>query len=188
MLHPVRAFFHQFLILEDHEWADFESCLNIQRLKKNELWLEEGQKCELLAFVDTGIFRFYDVINGEEKVTAFFFSGDFVSNYRSFLTGAPSSHYIACMQDAVIYTISKPDLQHLYQKYKCFERLGRFIAEKLYLSVVQRLDSFMFADPAERYQELVNRHSRLLQDIPQYMLASYLGVKPETLSRIRGRK
>jgi CRP-like cAMP-binding protein len=125
---------------------------------------------------------------GEAKITAFFFQGDFVSNYRSFLTGKPSDHFIEAMQDAAIYKINLQELKSLYDKHKNIERLGRLIAENLYLSVANRLDSFLFQTPEERYKTLIERNSRLLQEIPQYMIASYLGVKPETLSRIRTRK
>jgi CRP-like cAMP-binding protein len=126
--------------------------------------------------------------DGEEKITAFNFKGNFVTNYRSFLTGQPSDHYIQALLDSVIYIINLQDLQSLYDKHKNIERLGRLIAENLYLTVANRLDSFMFQTPSERYKELIERNSRLLQEIPQYMIASYLGVKPETLSRIRKRK
>jgi len=92
------------------------------------------------------------------------------------------------MQDSVIYKINLQALQDLYDKHKNIERLGRLIAENLYLIVANRLDSFLFQTLEERYKTLIERNSRLLQEILQYMIASYLGVKPETLSRIRGRK
>jgi len=92
------------------------------------------------------------------------------------------------MDEALIYKINLKALQSLYDKYKNIERLGRLIAENLYLTVANRVDSFMFKTPAERYQELVARNSRLIHEIPQYMIASYLGITPETLSRIRARK
>jgi len=68
------------------------------------------------------------------------------------------------------------------------ERLGRFVAENLFLAVTKRLDSFLHGTPESRYQELLDRNSKLIQEVPQYMLASYLGIQPETLSRIRARK
>jgi hypothetical protein len=76
----------------------------------------------------------------------------------------------------------------LYDKHQTIERLGRLIAENLFLVVANRLDFFMFKTQAERYEDLVKRNSKLLSEIPQYMIASYLGMKPETLSRIRARK
>jgi CRP-like cAMP-binding protein len=187
-LENLRLYFDQFLKLNDTEWTDFESCLTKVGIKSKEQILQQGEHCNFIAFIQEGIFRFYFDNDGEEKITAFFFSGDFVTNYRSFLTGKPSTHFIEAMQDAVIYKINLHELQSLYDKHKNIERLGRLIAENLYLTVANRLDSFMFQSPADRYNDLFKRNSKLLQEIPQYMIASYLGIKPETLSRIRARK
>lgn len=170
------------------EWKDFESCLIKANVKNKDQILKQGELCNFIAFIQEGSFRFYFDKEGEEKITAFFFKGDFVTNYRSFLTGKPSDHFIEAMQDSVIYKINLQELQLLYDKHQNIERLGRLIAENLYLTVANRLDSFMFETPKDRYKALIDRNSRLLQDVPQYMIASYLGVKPETLSRIRARK
>jgi CRP-like cAMP-binding protein len=186
-MEAIRHYFNQFLKLSDREWDDFAQCLKRKEIAKKEWLLEQGQTCDFLAFIESGLFRFYTIKEGEEKITGFFFSGDFVSNYRSFLTGKESEHYIESMQESVVFLISKNDLQQLYDKHHHLERLGRFIAENLYLNVAGRLDSFMFDSPKERYEALLRRNSKLLQEIPQYMLASYLGVKPETISRIRGK-
>ena len=181
-------YFDKFFKLNDEEWADFEKCILKVNIAKNEQLLKQGKHCNFIAFIQEGSFRFYFDKEGEVKITAFFFQGDFVSNYRSFLTGKPSDHYIEAMQDALVYKINLQELKMLYDKHKNVERLGRLIAENLYLSVANRLDSFLFQTPAERYKNLIEKNSRLIQEIPQYMIASYLGVKPETLSRIRARK
>lgn len=187
-METIRLYFNKFHQLNDSEWSDFEKCIVKENIAKNDQILKQGDHCDFIAFIQEGSFRFYYDKEGDVKITAFFFEGDFVSNYRSFLTGKPSDHFIESMQDAVIYKINLHELRSLYDKHKNIERLGRLIAENLYLSVANRLDSFLFQTPAERYQALFERNSRLLQEIPQYMIASYLGVKPETLSRIRSRK
>jgi CRP-like cAMP-binding protein len=187
-LENLRLYFNKFLQLNDTEWADFQRCLTKVDIQSKELILKKGEHCNFIAFIQKGSFRFYIDHEGEEKITAFFFDGDFVTNYRSFLTRKPSDHFIEAMQDSVIYKINLPELQSLYDQHQNIERLGRLIAENLYLMVAKRLDSFMFQSPSERYKELIERNSRLIQEIPQYMIASYLGVKPETLSRIRARK
>jgi CRP-like cAMP-binding protein len=187
-LETLRQYFDNFLRLDDSEWADFEKCIIKAKIAKNEQILKQGEYCNFIAFIHEGSFRFYYDKDGEEKITAFNFKGNFVTNYRSFLTGQPSDHNIQALLDSVVYIINLQDLQSLYDKHKNIERLGRLIAENLYLTVANRLDSFMFQTPSERYKELIERNSRLLQEIPQYMIASYLGVKPETLSRIRKRK
>lgn len=187
-MEALRIYFNNFIKLSDNEWSDFEECLTKETIASKTEILRQNEKCGFIAFIEEGSFRFYSIRNGEEVVTAFFFKGDFVTNYRSFLTGKPSDHNIEALKDSVIYIISLQHLQKLYDKHKALERLGRLIAENLYLTVANRLDSFMFKSPTERYQDLINRNSKLLQEIPQYMIASYLGVKPETLSRIRSRK
>ncbi|MCA6364154.1 MAG: Crp/Fnr family transcriptional regulator [Bacteroidetes bacterium] len=187
-MEQIRTYFSRFIELNEEEWQAFSAVIVKETCRKKQFLLEEGQHCDFIAFIGEGMFRFYYMQEGEEKVTAFFFPGDFVSNYRSFLTHQPSDHYIESMSDSVVYKIHRSDLHALYARYKSIERLGRLIAENLYLLVAKRLDSFLYSTPEDRYKELLTRNSRLLQDVPQYMLASYLGVKPETLSRIRARQ
>lgn len=187
-MEALRIYFERFIKLTDEEWNDFQVCLHKEVVKKKDLILKQGEVCDFIAFIQEGVFRFYTIREGEEKITAFFLAGDFVTNYRSFLTAKPSEHNIEALQDAVIYKIKADQLNKLYDKHKTFERLGRRIAENLYLMVAGRLDSFMFDNPKARYNELVDRNAKLLAEIPQYMIASYLGVQPETLSRIRARK
>jgi CRP-like cAMP-binding protein len=187
-METLRAHFDNFIKLSDAEWLDFQEGLTKEVVLKKDCLLKENETCDFVAFVQEGMFRFYNLHDGQEKITAFFFSGDFVTNYRSFLTRTPSAHYIEALEDSLVYRIKLLHLQQLYDKHQNIERLGRLIAEKLYLTVAHRLDSFMFNSPAERYDELVKRNSKLLSKIPQYMIASYLGIKPETLSRIRARK
>ena len=187
-METLRQHFETFIKLSDEEWLDFQECLAKENVRKKDLILKENEICDFVAFVHEGLFRFYTTIDGDEKITSFSFSGDFITNYRSFLTGKPSEHNIEALTNGIIYKIKLDKLQRLYDKHQTIERLGRLIAEKLFLMVAARLDSFMFKTPSERYDDLVGRNSKLLAQIPQYMIASYLGMKPETLSRIRARK
>jgi CRP-like cAMP-binding protein len=184
----LRKYFEKFILLTDDEWSAFSGKLQRKQLLAKALLLQQGEVCSFVAFVELGAFRFFYNRDGEEFITAFFFAGDSVSNYRSFLTGVPSDHMIETLQDSVFWTIQKKDLQELFDTYPKLDRLGRYIAENLYLTVARRLDSFLFDSPEKRYDDLLRRNSRLLQDVPQFMLASYLGIKPESLSRIRKRK
>jgi CRP-like cAMP-binding protein len=186
-MEQIRKYFNQLLPLSDEEWNAYAGCLSKRHISRNQHLLEAGKTCDFIAFIEQGSFRFYFTQKGTEIVTAFFFTGDFLSNYRSFVTQSPSTHHIQSLSESVIWVIKREQQMILYDKYPKFERLGRVIAENLYLSVARRLDSFLYETPEERYRDLFLRGSRLLQDVPQYMLASYLGISPESLSRIRKR-
>lgn len=184
----LRKYFEKFIPLTDEEWRAFSGKLQRRQLPARTYLLQQDEVCTFVAFVEQGAFRFFYNRDGEERITAFFFGGDAVSNYRSFLTGMPSDHMIETLQDSVFWMIQKKDLYDLFDAHPTLDRLGRYIAENLYLTVARRLDSFLFDSPEQRYDDLLRRNSRLLHDVPQFMLASYLGIKPESLSRIRKRK
>ncbi len=187
-MQEVRAFIEKFVKTSEEEWTAFQKKLRYKEFDSDEFFLKEGQVCKHAVFIEDGAFRFSKVNNGTELVTAFFFTGDFLSDYESFLTQSPSKYYVQALKKSNVYLISKKDLNELYSNYPTFERLGRLFAERLFLIMNKRLDTFLYETPEARYAELVNRNSKLLQEVPQYMIASYLGVKPESLSRIRKRK
>lgn len=187
-MEKVRRYFDQLLVLGDEEWEAFSAGLQRREVGKKSFLLEAGADCSFIGFIQEGTFRFYHEREGEEKITAFFFAHDFVTNYRSFLTGQPSTHHIQALADSVVWTIQRDYLRTLYDRYPKLDRLGRMVAENLYLKVATRLDTFLYLTPAERYEELIRRNSKLLQEVPQYMLASFLGITAESLSRIRARK
>lgn len=183
----IRTFFEQLQPLDDAQWKALSQGFERVEFSAGENLLREGQECDFIGFLREGILRFYHIKNGTEKVTAFWFGGDFISNYRSFLSRQPSDHHIEAITDGFFWRLRRNKLYALYDQYPNIDRLGRYMAERLYLMVTQRLDHLLQDTPEERYRQLLNRNSKLIQEIPQYMLASYLGVSPETLSRIRKR-
>lgn len=186
-MNAIRTYFERFVVLSDEEWEAMAAAFERKKYAKGDLVLGEGDVCDFIAFIERGLFRFYHLKDGNEKVTAFWFEGDFLSNYRSFLSGQGSNHFIETMADGVVWKLRRYQLERLYEQYPNLDRLGRFMAEQLYVMVAGRLDSFLHDTPEERYRALLQKGSRLIQDIPQYMLASYLGVSAESLSRIRKR-
>jgi len=187
-MEEIKRFISKYVQVNEHEWSDFASCLHQQSLPKRTLLLTENEKCDFIAFVSEGSFRYFHVKEGLEKVTGLFFAGDVVSDYASFLTDSPSNHTIESIAPSVVYKLYKSDLSRLYEKHKSMETLGRKVAENLFLSLDNRLNTFLYLSPEQRYHELIKRNPNLPQWVPQYMIASYLGVEPETLSRIRKRK
>lgn len=147
----------------------------------------EGQVCEALAFVAQGLLVSRSAGSARETSCDLFAEGDFATDYVSFLTGAPSTVELAALEPCRLLTLSRPELERLYQAVPGVERLGRKIAERQFVATVHRAGSLLADPPAARYQALASRRPDLLQRVPQYLLARWLGVTPESLSRIRGR-
>lgn len=186
-MHAIRAYFERLTPLDDSVWADLEAGFVYRTFQKGECLLAEGQDGRFIGFLREGVVRFYRILDGQERITAFWFPGAFLSNYRSFVSGQPSDHYMDALSDGAYWRLEREVLQRLYDRHPRIERLGRLMAEQLYLTVAQRLDGTLHASPEARYRALLDNDSRLLREIPQFMIASYLGVSAESLSRIRKR-
>ncbi len=183
----IRQHFEQLVPLTEEEWEDISKGFYKTECAKGELILSEGDVGDFIAFIETGLFRFYHVKDGSEKIITFWFSGDVFSEYRSYLTNTPSRNYIESMQDGVIWKLKKKHMSEMYEKHPKLDRLGRKVTERIYLKLADRIDSFLQDSPKERYLDLLNRNPKLVQEIPQYMIASYLGISPESLSRLKKR-
>jgi len=155
--------------------------------KKGEFFLEEGRVCKHVGFVAKGLMRFYINHDGEEKIYDFSQENEYVCNYESFLPQKPSSKIIQALEDSVVFIISYNDLQLLYKNVREGERFGRIAIEYVFLQLLQDLSSFYTETPEVRYERFLKNHADLQQRISQYHVASYVGVKPQSLSRIRKR-
>lgn len=173
--------------LNEEEWKILQTGLKKVSYDKGDLILSEGEHCDFIAFIDSGIYRYYHIKNGIEKVTAFWFEGDVLSNYKSYLTDTPSTHFIEAMKPGIVWKIKRDYIKKHYKGSEKFNELGRIITENIFLSTALRLDNFIQNSPQERYLELYNRNPSILEVCPHYMIASYLGITPESLSRIRKR-
>jgi CRP-like cAMP-binding protein len=154
---------------------------------KGEHFLLAGDVCRQAAFVESGVFRFY--INLEERDPTYFFAGEgeFICDYPSFLPQRPSYINIQALEASEVSAISFDNLQKFYKRVALGERFGRLIAEEIFVDSIQQLGSFYQDTPAVRYQNFVQRFPQLVQRLPQYYIASYVGIEPQSLSRIRRR-
>ncbi len=177
----------RYLDLSDDEATAFAECIPIKTFKKGELLLREGQISRESYFVIQGCLRKYYIMNGEEKTTEFYVEDDSVASLQSYKNRTPANHYFECVEENRLAVLSYDKEQELFKRVPKYETLCRMSMEDNFGEQQEALAKFIMSSPEERYKNLVDTRPDLLQRIPQYHLASYLGVKPESLSRIRKR-
>ncbi|GAB3776160.1 Crp/Fnr family transcriptional regulator [Spirosoma horti] len=158
-----------------------------QKLSKGEHLLQAGQVCKNVFFIEKGLVRYYASIDGEEKTSYFNKEGEFVCDYASFLPQQPSRTNIQALEDATIYSISQANMDVFYQQVEQGERFGRLAISEVFVSAIHQINSLYTDVPELRYQTFLTKFPDIAQRIPQYYIASYVGIKPQSLSRIRKR-
>lgn len=138
-------------------------------------------------FVDVGCFCFYTLKDGKEKVMEFFTEGDFFTDIYAYLQENPSNSYVRATEDSVIYSASKIDVQKTFDYSHKIERIGRLSMQDTVLKTYRRLAHLNSLSNEERYLRLLEKRPNLFQRVPQYLIASYLGLTPVGLSKIRRR-
>lgn len=189
-LQKFRAYLDTLVVFDDAEWEVFAAALYGRELKKGDAFVHAGTVCDEVAFILSGSLRFFIVRDGVEFSNYFTFEGEMVSAYGSFLNRMPGQVNIAAMVPARLACLSHAGLHGLLRDARLahkMERFGRLIAEGLILCYDDRLMSFVIESPEERYRQLLEKQPQLLQRIPQHYVANYLGITPESLSRIRRR-
>jgi len=156
-------------------------------LRSGEYFLQQGELCRYVGLIESGLVRYYMTDDGEQKTMYFSKEGEFVSNYQSFLPREPSNINIQAIEDTAMQVISFENLQRLYATVSEGNKLGRLGIEHVYLTSLQQLKSFYQDSPTARYQQFLQAYPDLVQRVPQYYIASYVGIKPQSLSRIRKR-
>lgn len=170
----------------------FELSLPYWQLKtyhRGDFFNQYKNVCKYLGFIVSGVFRIYRVNEetGEEKNMMFFTDHQFVASYKSFLNQTACDYYTEAMEDATIFYIHVEKLHELYSISPAWERFGRLFAESALNGILIQTENAMFKLPEERYLEMMQEYPKLMQTIPLYHIASYLGIKGPSLSRIRKR-
>lgn len=154
--------------------------------KKGTILLKEGQLSRDGYFVLKGCIRQYYIIDGEEKTTAFYTEMEGLTPH-CVVNKKPSEYYITCVEDSII-TVANPDMEvAIFEKFPKFETLCRILSEELLAKQQIDFDAFKTSSPEKRYLNLLHKRPDLIQRIPQHQLASYLGIQPQSLSRLRAR-
>lgn len=153
--------------------------------KKNETIIKEGKVCQNLYFIAKGMIRFSIFINGKEKIIVFKDSGSFFTDLESLLVQKPSRFSITAVEPTSILYITNANLQIFYNQIRYGEKFGRMNMQEIFLLVVSQLTTFYSDSPEQRYINFLKEYKNLTQRIPQYQIASYIGVTPQALCRIK---
>jgi CRP/FNR family transcriptional regulator len=175
----------QVSFLTEEDCSLFEPFLKTKKLTAKDYFLTEGKICQEIGFINTGCLRTYYLSDGKEINTHFAFENEFITNYDSFLQNKPSRYFIQALENAEIVTFNLTALENAYNQSKNWERFGRMIAEQSFKLTTQRVESFLFLDGEQRYLDLFKNQPHILDRIPLYHIASYLGLERESLSRLR---
>ncbi|WP_295717821.1 Crp/Fnr family transcriptional regulator [Mucilaginibacter sp.] len=171
----------------DEELFMFMQKLKVVALKKYGFYLKEGQTCKGMVIVQKGCLRYFSRDEKGDHTIGFAFEGEWIGDYESFLLQAPSPDFIEAIEDTELFILSYADMQALYNHSQRFERFGRIIAERLFIDTARNNRNLKMQSAENRYRELLNTQPRIFERLPQHMIASYLGIQPQSLSRIRAK-
>ncbi len=179
-------FISKYISLTEDEKNAILSLDLFRSVKKGTILLKEGQKSQEEYFVLKGCIRKYYIIDGEEKTTAFFTEMEGLVPH-CVVSKTPSEYYISCMEDTIL-AVTNPNMgEEINSKFPKFEIMCRILSEELLAKQQINFDEFKTSSPEQRYLNLIQKRPDLIQRVPQHQLASYLGIKPQSLSRLRAR-
>lgn len=177
-------FFTQYGKLSKEGMEELGNAFTLKTAKKGELLLIQGQVCRNIYFVAKGCLRLYYIADDVEITVWFSFENNSAIELSSFLSGAPSDYFLEVIEDSEILSLDKSALTNLYEKHPEMERIMRAFWEDVILHVLKRFTALQKDSAEKRYLDLMNQ-PMYLQRVPQKYLASYIGVTPTSLSRIR---
>lgn len=180
-----KAWLTQVSALTEQDCAIFDSSLKTKTLKAKEYFLLAENTCREIGFINSGGFRTFYLSEGKEINTHFVFENQFVVDYDSFIQQKPSRYTIQALEDVEIVTFNLHTLQNAYNLSHNWERFGRIMAEHAFKLTSQRVESFLFLNGEQRYLQLLDNEPHLIERVPLYHIASYLGLERESLSRLR---
>lgn len=179
--------YYQTLIpgLQEETWQKLAAKFTVQYLKKSELLTRNGDVCKQVSFINKGLLRMFYRVDGKEICIGFGKENDYLAQYDSFLTRQPSRGNIDALEDCELINLSYDNVQALYAEEAVFQIFGRKIAEMLFLMISAQTAELLTLSPEERYKNVLQDEPFIIQRVPQYMIASYIGITPEHLSRLR---
>ncbi|RPA68023.1 Crp/Fnr family transcriptional regulator [Cyclobacteriaceae bacterium YHN15] len=179
-------FISKYISLTEDEKSALLSLDLFRTVKKGTILLKEGQQSKESYFVLKGCIRTYYILDGEEKTTAFYTEMEALTP-PCVINKTPSEYYVSCIEDSILLVSNSDTEAEMNSKFPKFELMCRKLSEELLAKERIDFDEFKTSSPEERYLNLLQKRPDLIQRVPQHQLASYLGIKPQSLSRLRAR-
>lgn len=172
--------------LTEGECEDFSTKLNRKKFKAKTPIVREGNIAKSLYFIESGLLRTYHLQEGKEINTYFACDKQFISTFSSFINQTASFEILETIEESIVYELPYHTLAKLYLESRKFEKLGRILAEKNYLCVLDRAYTMQTKTAKQKYLDFIKTYDKkIIQRVPQYQIASFLGIAPESLSRVR---
>lgn len=178
-----------FRLLPNHgiDVSKLDSQLRNRTIGKGDYLFREGEICPFIGFIIKGCFRIFILKDGKEITFDFFVENRPIGDYESYFRKQPTQFYIQAIEPSEILILNDVCLRLLFEEPPNGQRLQRIVVENLFFRFRDKLLSLYLDEPEERYRHLLQTAPDLLRRIPQYYLASYLGIEPESLSRLKRR-
>ena len=176
----------QKVLLSQHQQEHCKTFFISKSIRKKQFLLQQGSTCKYTAFVEKGVLRSYTIDEkGSEHILQFAFEGWWISDIYAFLTGEPSLLNIEAVEDSELLLITHEGNEKMLSEIPEMERYFRKLTQNAMIALQRRLIGSMSYSAEEKYTRLLDSFPEIFQKVPQHMIASYLGITPETLSRIR---
>ena len=169
----------------ESEWAEFSQHWSYKNYDKGAFIIQPPSVERYFYFVYSGVFRAFVINQGADISIGFSYNGDYSGAYDSFLSQSPTDMYIQALSDAHVLRITYQSLMTMFDKYKWVERWGRILNANILIGIGRRQVEVRSYTAEERFERLFNQSPHIFQLVPQKHLASYLGMTPETFSRMR---
>ena len=179
-------FISKYIALTEDEKNALLSLDLFHSVKKGTVLLKEGQRSQESYFVLKGCIRAYYIIDGEEKTTAFYTELDALTPH-GVVNKTPSDYFVSCLEDSILLISNTEMSAEINSKFPKFDIMCKMLSEELLVKQQIDFDQFKTSSPEQRYLNLLQKRPDLIQRVPQHQLASYLGIQPQSLSRLRAR-
>lgn len=187
MFEKLKIYCKSIITLTDEELNLIDKYFEYRAVKKKDFLLQDGKVCDFIGFVEKGTIRHFHIKAGVEKTCDISFENAWVTDFQSFNYGTICIMNLQAMEDTTVFIISKQKKLELYKQCNKYETFGRIMAEQVAVRATEIAMSLSSEKPEERFRNLLQKQPDLFQRVPQKYIANFLGISPESLSRIQKR-